>query len=68
MEAEIENLFQWADSKGITLNGIAPKQLHGRGVGIVATEHIKVNLTTSPKHHHLSRPQANSYSGKARHS
>lgn len=46
METEINNLLQWADSKGIELNGITPKQLHGRGVGLVATEHIKVNTLT----------------------
>ncbi|KAJ3481189.1 hypothetical protein NLG97_g7885 [Lecanicillium saksenae] len=43
MEAEIDNLLQWAKKKGIEINGCTPKQLHGRGVGIVATRPLKAN-------------------------
>ncbi|KAJ6789482.1 hypothetical protein PWT90_00283 [Aphanocladium album] len=43
METEIENLLQWAKTKGIEINGCTPKQLHGRGVGIVATRPLKAN-------------------------
>lgn len=39
---EIENLLDWATSKGVALNGIAPKVLLGRGIGIVATRALKV--------------------------
>ncbi|KAJ4147448.1 hypothetical protein LMH87_001965 [Akanthomyces muscarius] len=41
METEIENLLAWAETKGIEINGCSPKQLHGRGVGIVATRALK---------------------------
>lgn len=54
MEAEIQSLLQWADTKGIILNGITPKKLHGRGMGLVATDDIKVkNLTTHPHKPHF---------------
>ncbi|EGX90003.1 SET domain protein [Cordyceps militaris CM01] len=43
METEIENLLTWAQTKGIEINGCTPKQLHGRGVGIVATRALKEN-------------------------
>ncbi|TQW01046.1 hypothetical protein V2A60_002064 [Cordyceps javanica] len=43
METEIENLLAWAKTKGIEINGCAPKQLHGRGVGIVATRPLEAN-------------------------
>lgn len=42
MEAEIDSLLIWAATKGIELNGCVPKELHGRGVGIVATRAVKV--------------------------
>ncbi|KAM0665048.1 hypothetical protein ACQRIU_006201 [Beauveria bassiana] len=43
MEADIENLLVWAKSQGIEINGCSPKQLHGRGVGIVATRALEAN-------------------------
>lgn len=51
MDSEIDNLLAWARKKGIDLNGCAPKQLHGRGVGIVATRPVKVS---QPNTSHLS--------------
>ncbi|KAI9904299.1 hypothetical protein N3K66_000828 [Trichothecium roseum] len=38
----IEALLSWAEPRGIKLNGIAPKPLPGRGIGIIATRDIKV--------------------------
>ncbi|KAM3506568.1 hypothetical protein MY11210_007509 [Beauveria gryllotalpidicola] len=43
MEADIENLLAWAKTQGIEINGCSPKQLHGRGVGIVATRPLQAN-------------------------
>ncbi|KAG5973797.1 hypothetical protein E4U55_000272 [Claviceps digitariae] len=40
MEA-IEQLLTWAQSKGVELNGIGPRVLPGRGIGIVATRDLK---------------------------
>ena len=48
METEIENLLAWAEAKGIEINGCSPKQLHGRGVGIVATRALKVKFHSIP--------------------
>jgi hypothetical protein len=42
MEAAIEQLLEWTTSIGVELNGIHPKALHGRGIGIVATRHLEV--------------------------
>ncbi|KAK6860019.1 SET domain-containing protein [Apiospora arundinis] len=36
-----EQLLQWAEAKGVKLDGIAPQRLPGRGVGIVATRAIQ---------------------------
>jgi hypothetical protein len=38
----IDELIAWAKSQNIVLNGVSPKRLPGRGVGIIATHHIKV--------------------------
>ncbi|KID89344.1 SET domain protein [Metarhizium guizhouense ARSEF 977] len=38
---EIERLLNWAETKGVTINGIGPKPLPGRGIGIVATRALK---------------------------
>jgi hypothetical protein len=46
MEA-LERLLDWAQTKGVTLNGIGPKLLPGRGIGIVATRDLKVCLLPS---------------------
>ncbi|KAJ6444022.1 SET domain-containing protein [Purpureocillium lavendulum] len=40
MEA-IESLLEWATSRGVVLDGIGPKPLPGRGIGIVATRAVK---------------------------
>ncbi|KAK8061263.1 Ribosomal lysine N-methyltransferase s.t1.c11 [Apiospora phragmitis] len=36
-----EQLLQWAEAKGVKLDGIAPQRLPGRGMGIVATRSIQ---------------------------
>ena len=41
MEA-IEKLLDWATARGVVLDGIGPKPLPGRGIGIVATRELKV--------------------------
>ncbi|KFH46998.1 Ribosomal N-lysine methyltransferase-like protein [Hapsidospora chrysogenum ATCC 11550] len=48
----IAQLLSWAESKGIILNGITPKVLPGRGIGIVSTRRIEPNETilTVPTH------------------
>lgn len=38
----IEDLLEWAPVKGIKLNGIAPKRMDDRGIGIIATRAIEV--------------------------
>lgn len=37
-----ENLIQWAETKGVKLNGVMPWALDGRGIGVVAVKSIKV--------------------------
>ena len=44
MTEAIEELLKWATSHGTKLNGITPKALPGRGIGIVATRKIQVRL------------------------
>ncbi|CAH0019210.1 unnamed protein product [Clonostachys rhizophaga] len=41
----IDHLLTWADVKGIVLNGIRPRVLPGRGIGILATRDLKANET-----------------------
>ncbi|KAI2634881.1 SET domain-containing protein [Hypomontagnella submonticulosa] len=36
-----EELLDWATSQGVKLNGIAPKRIPGRGIGLVATRNIR---------------------------
>ncbi|OPB38579.1 hypothetical protein A0O28_0016850 [Trichoderma guizhouense] len=43
MDKAIEQLLEWSTSIGIELNGIHPKALHGRGIGIVATRHLEAD-------------------------
>ncbi|KAL7790763.1 SET domain-containing protein [Trichoderma ceciliae] len=43
MDAAIEQLLVWTSSIGVILNGIHPKVLHGRGIGIVATRHLEAD-------------------------
>ncbi|KAI1380020.1 SET domain-containing protein [Hypoxylon crocopeplum] len=40
-----EELLTWATSQGIKLNGIAPKTIPGRGIGLIATRTIKPEET-----------------------
>lgn len=42
MEA-YEELLIWAKDKGINLNGVEPRRIPGRGMGIVATKPLEVN-------------------------
>ncbi|KAJ4416203.1 hypothetical protein N0V85_002389, partial [Neurospora sp. IMI 360204] len=44
MEA-YEELLIWAKEKGIVLNGVEPRRIPGRGMGIVATKPLKENQT-----------------------
>ncbi|KAI1863082.1 uncharacterized protein JN550_009818 [Neoarthrinium moseri] len=39
----IPKLLDWAETKGIKLDGISPKRLAGRGVGVVATRDLKTD-------------------------
>ncbi|KAI0019061.1 SET domain-containing protein [Xylariomycetidae sp. FL0641] len=36
-----EELLRWATGRGVKLNGIAPKRIPGRGIGLVATRDIQ---------------------------
>ncbi|KAG5921288.1 hypothetical protein E4U42_005913 [Claviceps africana] len=42
MEA-IEQLVAWAQANGVVMDGIGPRQLPGRGIGIVATRDLEAN-------------------------
>ncbi|TFB04988.1 Ribosomal lysine N-methyltransferase set11 [Trichoderma ghanense] len=37
----LQNLISWAKSQGVTVNGIQPSKIPGRGTGILATRKIK---------------------------
>lgn len=58
MDKDIEQLLEWSISIGIELNGIHPKALHGRGIGIVATRHLEVTFefffSKNPHYQHLT--------------
>ena len=45
-----EDFAAWAASKGVELSGIEPRQMPGRGIGLVTTRDIKVSFT------HMVRP------------
>ena len=45
MEA-YEELLVWAKDKGIILNGVEPRRIPGRGMGIVATKPLKVTTNS----------------------
>lgn len=49
MEAH-EDLLIWAEDNGVTLNGIRPQRLPGRGFGIVATKSHEVGFIESASH------------------
>ncbi|KAI1500007.1 SET domain-containing protein [Biscogniauxia marginata] len=36
-----EELLEWATSQGVTLDGVAPRRIPGRGIGLIATRTIK---------------------------
>lgn len=38
-----DEFLRWAQDGGVELNGIAPRSLPGRGIGIVVTKPIKVH-------------------------
>ncbi|KAI1077505.1 SET domain-containing protein [Whalleya microplaca] len=40
-----QELLDWATDKGVKLNGIAPKRIPGRGIGLIATRAIKPEET-----------------------
>jgi hypothetical protein len=40
MEA-YDELLRWAQDRGVELNGVAPKAIPGRGIGLVATKPLK---------------------------
>jgi len=44
----IRDLFRWANDKGVRLNGIEPRRIPGRGIGVVATRRLKVTNLTNP--------------------
>lgn len=44
MDTEISALLDWASRGGAILNGIAPKRLAGRGIGIICTRKIRVSI------------------------
>lgn len=46
-------LISWARTRGVELDGIAPQQMPGRGIGAVATRSIKV-----PSAHTVKPPSA----------
>ena len=39
-----EQCVQWARSRGVKLNGVAPATIPDRGIGIVATRRIEVEI------------------------
>jgi hypothetical protein len=41
MEA-YNDLLEWARNKGVELSGVEPRQIPGRGIGMVATEKLQV--------------------------
>lgn len=38
-----EDFAAWAANKGVVLSGVEPKQIPGRGIGLVTTRQIKVS-------------------------
>ncbi|POR37577.1 Ribosomal lysine N-methyltransferase set11 [Tolypocladium paradoxum] len=55
MEA-IERLLDWATAHGVELNGIGPKPLPGRGIGIVATRALQVDAPPTPSRTPIPSP------------
>lgn len=39
----LQELIDWATSHGVKMNGISPKRIPGRGIGVVATRAIQVD-------------------------
>ena len=42
---EHELFTAWAKERGVWINGVGPAKLPGRGLGIVALQHIKVQVS-----------------------
>lgn len=47
----LENLINWAEAKGVVLNGIRPERIAGRGTGVIATHTVTVKLAGAPGLH-----------------
>jgi hypothetical protein len=60
MEAEQE-LFRWAQERGVVLSGIEPQHIPGQGIGIIATRKLKVS-----KHTHADKQQSRHLTHKKR--
>jgi len=41
---------EWSEKQGVVIDGVKPAAFAGKGLGIVATRHIKVVLGQSMKH------------------
>ena len=39
---DYDELIRWAQDRGVELNGIAPRSIPDRGIGIVVTRPVKV--------------------------
>lgn len=45
---EHTEFVEWAESHGVTINGIAPARFVNRGMGIVAAQDLKVSVHSHP--------------------
>lgn len=43
-----EEFAAWAAAKGVVLDGVEPRRIPGRGIGIVCTRAVEVSLLNSP--------------------
>jgi hypothetical protein len=43
LDAKHHAFTNWARAQGVTINGVTPAQLPGKGFGIVATRNLKVS-------------------------
>jgi hypothetical protein len=46
----VKHVRRWAKDAGIKLNGIQPKAIPGRGIGVVATRDVKVSSQLKSPH------------------
>jgi hypothetical protein len=44
MHQKHEAFTGWAEEQGVVINGVAPAEVDGKGVGIVATKRLKVSF------------------------